>query len=57
MSGREVRTLVDGVVEPGRHAAVWDGRNGQGESCGSGVYFCVMEAPEYRASHKMMLLK
>ncbi len=57
VSGREVRTLVDGVKEPGRHSAVWDGRNDQGESCSSGVYFCVMETPEYRGSHKMMLLK
>jgi len=57
VTGRVVRTLVDGVTEPGRHAAVWDGRNDHGEHCGSGVYFCVMETPEYHGSNKMMLLK
>ncbi len=57
VTGRVVRTLVNGVTDPGRHAAVWDGRNDHGENCGSGVYFCVMETPEYRGSHKMMLLK
>jgi hypothetical protein len=57
VSGRVVRTLVDGVTEAGRHAAVWDGRNDNGGHCGSGVYFCVMETPEYSGSHKMMLLK
>ena len=57
VSGRLVRTLVDGVVEPGRHQAVWDGRSENGESVGSGVYFCVMETPEYRGSTKMTLLK
>jgi hypothetical protein len=57
VSGRVVRTLVDGIREPGRHAAVWDGRNDHGESCGSGVYFCVMETAEYSGSHKMVLLK
>jgi len=57
VSGRVVRTLVDGTRDPGRHAAVWDSRNEQGERCGSGVYFCVMEAPEYSGSHKMVLLK
>jgi len=57
VTGRVVRTLVDGMTEPGRHAAVWDGRSEQGEACGSGVYFCVMETPEYRGSRKMMLLK
>ena len=57
VTGRVVRTLVDGSTEPGRHAAIWDGRNEQGENCGSGVYFCVMETPEYRGSRKTILLK
>ena len=57
VTGRLVTILVDDVVEPGRHAAVWDGTNDAGESVGSGVYFCTMETPDYRGSHKMMLLK
>jgi hypothetical protein len=57
VSGRRVATLVDGVVEPGRHYVTWDGRNDSGESVGSGVYFCTMEAPEFHDNHKMMLLK
>ena len=57
VTGRVVTTLVDGVVEPGRHTVVWNGTNEHGESVGSGVYFCTMETPEYRGSHKMMLLK
>jgi len=57
VSGRVVRTLFDGIEEPGRHAVVWDGRNDRGESCSSGVYFCVMKAPGYVGNHKMLLLK
>jgi hypothetical protein len=57
VAGRAVRTLVDGKVEPGRHEAVWDGRNDTGESVGSGIYFCTMEAPDFSASRKMTLLK
>jgi len=57
VTGRLVATLVDGVVEPGRHAAVWNGTNDRGESVSSGVYFCTMETPDYRGSHKMTLLK
>jgi hypothetical protein len=57
VAGREVRTLVDGSVPAGRHQVVWDGRNDAGESVGSGVYFCVMDTPEYHATNKMMLLK
>jgi hypothetical protein len=57
VTGRLVTTLVDGVVEPGRHTAVWNGTNDRGESVGSGVYFCTMETPDYSSSHKMTLLK
>jgi len=57
VSGRVVRTLVDGVVEPGRHEVVWDGRSDRGDDVGSGVYFCTMEAESFHGSHKMMLLK
>ena len=57
VTGRLVTTLVDGVVEPGRHAAVWNGTNDRGESVGSGVYFCTMETPDFRDSQKMTLLK
>ena len=57
VAGRSVRTLLDGVVEPGRHAAVWDGTNDSGEAVGSGIYFCTMEAPDFRDSRKMTLLK
>ena len=57
VAGRCVRTLVDGVVEPGRHEAVWDGRSDSGESVGSGVYFGTMTAPGVSDSRKMTLLK
>ena len=57
VAGRLVTTLVDGTVEPGRYSVTWNGTASGGESVGSGVYFCVMETPEYHATHKMMLLK
>ncbi len=57
VAGRAVRTLIDGPVDPGQHEVVWDGRNDRGESVGSGVYFCTMDAGDFHGSHKMMLLK
>lgn len=57
VAGRLVRTLVDGLEEPGVHEAAWDGRSDRGQSVGSGVYFCVMEADGFRDSRKMTLLK
>jgi flagellar hook assembly protein FlgD len=57
VSGRVVATLVDGEQDPGVYAVVWDGRSASGESVGSGIYFCTMEAGSFHASRKMTLLK
>jgi hypothetical protein len=57
VNGRLVRTLIDSVTDPGRRTAAWDGRSNSGVSVGSGVYFCTMEAPDFRESRKLMLLK
>jgi len=57
VAGRVVTMLVDGVVQPGRHQAIWNGLNDQGEAVGSGVYFCTMEAPDFRERRKITLLK
>jgi len=37
LKGREVATLVDGVMRPGEHAIAWDGNGRQGR-LGAGVY-------------------
>jgi subtilisin-like proprotein convertase family protein len=57
VAGREVRVLVDGEVGPGYHEVVWDGRDGNGVSMASGVYFVRMDAAGYRGSIKAVLLK
>jgi flagellar hook assembly protein FlgD len=38
--GREVTTLYDGLIEPGRHWFTWDGKADSGERVSSGVYLC-----------------
>jgi hypothetical protein len=61
ISGRLVRTLVDGPVDPGEYAAVWDGLTDSGEQAASGVYFARMEATgplgSFSAARKLVLLK
>jgi hypothetical protein len=57
VTGREVRSLVDGRRGAGEHAAVWDGRDGDGARVGSGIYFYRMEAAGMIAVQKMVLLK
>jgi hypothetical protein len=38
VTGRVIRTLVDGTVEAGAHKIVWDGRDMVGREAASGVY-------------------
>jgi hypothetical protein len=57
VSGKLVRTLVDGWAEPKRHEMVWDGRDDLGRSVGSGVYFYALVTPGHRETKSMVLLK
>ncbi len=51
MLGQEVARLVDGHVSPGEYSALWNARNGKGESVSSGIYFVRMTGiPDHAAS-------
>lgn len=56
VTGREVRTLIDGKVEAGRHEAIWDGRDGQGRQVPAGAYFYELNAGGQRASRRVVRL-
>ncbi len=43
VSGRLVRTLVNGTKEPGPYTAIWNGRDDLGRSVASGNYYARME--------------
>jgi FlgD Ig-like domain len=55
VSGRRVRTLVNGVREAGSYQIVWDGRDERGLRVGSGVYFYKLDAREASQVRKMVL--
>ena len=57
ITGQLVQTLVDGVVEAGRHQMVWDGTNQHGVKVASGVYFYQLRAGEFKQVRKMSLLR
>ncbi len=57
VSGRQVRSLVNGAAAAGRHVANWDGRDDAGRRVTSGVYFAKMEAGSFTQVQKVTALK
>jgi hypothetical protein len=57
VSGRLVRTLVDGLAQPGRHTRTWDGLDARGARSAAGVYFVRMSWPGGDDSGTMLILK
>jgi len=57
ISGRLVRTLVDGFEPGGQRVVSWHGRTDQGQPVGSGVYYYTMTGPGFSEMKKMVLLK
>jgi serine protease AprX len=60
--GREVRTLVNEATPSAARRVTWDGRNAQGNSVATGVYFARMVAAassgkQYKSTIKMMLVR
>ncbi|MEZ4649477.1 MAG: FlgD immunoglobulin-like domain containing protein [Candidatus Eisenbacteria bacterium] len=46
VSGRRVRTLVNGQLEAGRHEVIWNGRDDRGLEVSSGIYFYRLSTSE-----------
>ena len=57
LTGQLVRTLVDGERPVGRYSVTWDGRDDRGRDVASNVYVCRMEADEYLAVWKLVVMK
>ena len=55
--GQQVAMLFDGNLDVGHHEITWNGRNIQGGSVSSGVYFIRMRAGNFYATNKTLLLK
>ena len=57
VSGRLVRTLVDGDQTEGARSIVWNGTNDRGQRVASGIYFYRMTATGFTETKKMVLLR
>ncbi|MFO7609512.1 MAG: S8 family serine peptidase, partial [Candidatus Krumholzibacteriia bacterium] len=56
--GRRVRTLVQGVLDPGPQEVAWDGRDERGRGVPSGQYFARLQEGEGEpAVRKLMLVR
>jgi len=57
VSGRLVRSLVDGPLPAGRHEQVWDGRNNAGNTVASGIYLLKLDWNGRHARRRLALLR
>lgn len=57
LRGQRIRSLVNANKEAGEYTVTWDGRNENGETVTSGMYFYMFQVNGFRATKKMTLLK
>uniref|UniRef100_A0A7C6AAV8 T9SS type A sorting domain-containing protein n=1 Tax=candidate division WOR-3 bacterium TaxID=2052148 RepID=A0A7C6AAV8_UNCW3 len=57
VSGRRVRTLIDGKMQPGNYNLKWDGKDNQNRKLAQGIYFYRLQTEDFKATKKMVLLK
>jgi len=55
--GRLVRTLIDEVVQPGKHEAVWQAKDDRGQRVASGVYLYMLKTDEGVKTRKMAVVR
>ena len=58
LAGHEVVTLLDRAELPaGRHQRLWNGRDAQGRTVTSGIYFCQLVAGSFSKTIKLMVVR
>jgi len=55
--GQQVRTLFEGEQSRGHHFVTWDGRSDSGQEVSSGLYLIRMQASEFVATRRVVLLR
>ncbi len=56
-TGRTVRTLQQGMLAPGEHARIWDGRSDGNRDVPAGLYFVVLQTSEGRRAQRMAIVR
>ncbi len=55
-SGRLIRTLIEGVLEPGRRSVRWNGRDGNGRRVAAGVYLYALNLDDRLVARRKAVL-
>jgi hypothetical protein len=57
VKGQLVKTLENSVKEAGDYSVVWSGKDNNGRSVSSGIYYYKMNAGKYSSTKKMIMMK
>ena len=57
IKGQKVKTLVNEKLNAGAHQVIWHGKDENGKSVSSGIYFYKMNSGRYTSVKKMILMK
>jgi len=57
VSGRLVKSLVEGVRDKGINSVVWNGKDDSGRAVNSGVYFYTLNSESGKITRKLVLLR
>ncbi len=57
IKGQKVKQLVNDQLSAGEHSVVWDGRDDNEKTVGSGLYFYKIKTKDKELTKKMLLLK
>lgn len=57
VTGAVVKTIINGVQEPGYYSMRWDGDDERGRKLASGVYFVTVLARGYSSKHKVVFVR
>ena len=57
LKGQKVRNLFQGKLNSGEHKLIWDGKDNNGRTVSSGIYFAKIQAGSSTQIRKMLLMK
>ena len=55
--GKKVSTLLNNVVNPGKHKVEWNAKDNEGNPVASGIYFYELSSSSFTARKKMLLIR